>query len=147
ERIKERFSQKTGASGGSSNPAAISHQGHARQLADFVRAIQTGGEPLVDGREGRKAVAIIEAIYKSARTEQTTTPYGGPSAARPTLQESTEGRNGRETITSTGFPGLPRGADGGVRLADAAVRPGDGPGERPGVADVQGGPPTPPRGR
>ena len=40
EAIKERFAQKTGASGGSSNPAAISHVGHARQLADFVRAIR-----------------------------------------------------------------------------------------------------------
>src|SRR5262249_19243062 len=27
--VRERFAQKTGASGGSSNPAAISHQGHA----------------------------------------------------------------------------------------------------------------------
>jgi predicted dehydrogenase len=69
--IKERFAQKTGASGGSSNPAAISHQGHARQLADFVRAIREKGKPLVDGREGRKAVAIIEAIYESARTGRT----------------------------------------------------------------------------
>src|SRR5262249_11370960 len=64
EAIKARFAQKTGASGGSSNPAAISHQGHARQLADFVRAIQFNDKPLVDGREGRKAVAIIEAIYQ-----------------------------------------------------------------------------------
>jgi predicted dehydrogenase len=64
--IKERFAQKTGASGGSSNPAAISHVGHARQLADFVRAIQSNSAPLVDGREGRKAVAVIEAIYQSA---------------------------------------------------------------------------------
>src|SRR5437763_908489 len=69
--IKERFAQKVGASGGSSNPAAISHQGHARQLADFVRAIRTGGAPLVDGREGRKAVAIIQAIYKAAETGRT----------------------------------------------------------------------------
>ena len=66
--IKERFAQKTGASGGSSNPAAISHVGHARQLADFVRAIRTNSVPLVDGREGRKAVAVIEAIYRSAAT-------------------------------------------------------------------------------
>ena len=66
--VKERFAQKTGASGGSSNPAAISHVGHARQLADFVRAIETGREPLVDGREGRKAVEIILAIYESTVT-------------------------------------------------------------------------------
>ena len=64
--IREHFAEKTGASGGSSNPAAISHIGHARQLADFVRAIQSNTAPLVDGREGRKAVAVIEAIYQSA---------------------------------------------------------------------------------
>src|SRR5438128_1133520 len=52
--VRQRFAQKTGATGGSSNPAAISHQGHARQLADFVRAIQTNTAPLVDGREGRR---------------------------------------------------------------------------------------------
>src|SRR5262249_51825991 len=33
--VKARFAQKVGASGGSSDPKAISHQGHARQLADF----------------------------------------------------------------------------------------------------------------
>ena len=37
-----------------------------QELADFVAAIQQGRRPLVDGREGRKAVAIIEAIYRSA---------------------------------------------------------------------------------
>jgi predicted dehydrogenase len=66
--IKERFAQKVGASGGASDPSAISHVGHARQLGDFVRAIQTNAAPLVDGREGRKAVAVIEAIYQSAAT-------------------------------------------------------------------------------
>jgi predicted dehydrogenase len=69
--IKERFAQKTGASGGSSDPAAISHVGHARQLADFIRAVQSRGRPLVDGREGRKAVEIIQGIYLSASTGRT----------------------------------------------------------------------------
>lgn len=72
--IKARFAQKTGASGGSSNPAAISHEGHRRQLADFVSAIRNGGRPAVDGREGRKAVAIIEAIYRSAESGRTERP-------------------------------------------------------------------------
>jgi UDP-N-acetyl-2-amino-2-deoxyglucuronate dehydrogenase len=71
--VRERFAQKTGASGGSSNPAAISHVGHARQLADFVRAIRTNSAPLVDGREGRRAVEVIEAIYHSATTGRTVT--------------------------------------------------------------------------
>jgi UDP-N-acetyl-2-amino-2-deoxyglucuronate dehydrogenase len=66
--IRQRFAQKVGASGGSSNPAAISHVGHARQLADFVQAITEGRSPLVDGREGRKAVEVILGIYASNKT-------------------------------------------------------------------------------
>jgi predicted dehydrogenase len=69
--LKERFAQKTGASGGSSNPAAISHQGHARQLTDFVEALAAGRGPLVDGREGRRAVEVILAIYRAAATGRT----------------------------------------------------------------------------
>lgn len=43
-------------------------EGHRRQFLDFVRAVESGGEPLVSGREGRKTVELIEAIYRSART-------------------------------------------------------------------------------
>jgi predicted dehydrogenase len=71
EQIKDRFAVKVGASGGSSNPAAISHVGHARQLTDFARALETGTAPLVDGREGRRAVELILAIYASAATGRT----------------------------------------------------------------------------
>jgi predicted dehydrogenase len=69
--IQDRFARKTAASGGASDPAAISHAGHARQLADFVQAVQEGRAPAVDGREGRKAVEIIIAIYRSAATGKT----------------------------------------------------------------------------
>lgn len=51
---------------GSSNPAAISNEGHRRQIADFVEAINQGREPVVSGREGRKALQLIESIYRSA---------------------------------------------------------------------------------
>jgi predicted dehydrogenase len=66
--IKTRFAQKVGASGGAADPKAISHAGHARQLADFVEVIQAGRSPRVDGREGRKSVALICAIYESMKT-------------------------------------------------------------------------------
>lgn len=66
--MRQRFAQKSGASGGSSNPAAISHVGHARQLADFAQAIEQGRTPLVDGREGRRAVEVIVSIYEANRT-------------------------------------------------------------------------------
>ncbi len=54
--------------GGAADPKAIGHAGHRDQLADFLRAIDGGTPALVDGREGRKAVEIIRAIYRSART-------------------------------------------------------------------------------
>jgi predicted dehydrogenase len=66
--IRERFAVKSGSSGGSSNPGAISHVGHTRQLADFIDAIKENRKPFVDGAEGRRSVELIEAIYQSART-------------------------------------------------------------------------------
>jgi predicted dehydrogenase len=66
--LRARFAKKTGASGGASDPGAISHVYHARQLADFVDAIRNDRAPLVDGREGRKAVALISALYQAAKT-------------------------------------------------------------------------------
>src|SRR5262249_18065596 len=68
---RKRFAQKLGASGGASDPSAISHEYHRWQLADFVKAIETGGTPQVDGREGRKAVEIILSIYEAAMTGRT----------------------------------------------------------------------------
>jgi predicted dehydrogenase len=67
-RVRERFAAKVGASGGAADPKAISHEGHRRQLADFVQAVRSNGTPQVDGREGRRAVAVIQAVYESART-------------------------------------------------------------------------------
>jgi UDP-N-acetyl-2-amino-2-deoxyglucuronate dehydrogenase len=66
--IREKFSQKVGGTGGASDPAAISYVGHMEQLKDFLKAIDTGSKPLVDGEEGRKSVEIILAIYKSSWT-------------------------------------------------------------------------------
>jgi UDP-N-acetyl-2-amino-2-deoxyglucuronate dehydrogenase len=68
--VKSRFAAKVGASGGAADPKSISHEGHRRQLADFVDAIHQNRPPAVDGREGRKAVEVITAIYESQRTGQ-----------------------------------------------------------------------------
>lgn len=40
---------------------------HALQFKDFADAIVENRQPLVDGQEGRKTVALIEAIYQSGR--------------------------------------------------------------------------------
>ena len=59
--------------GGASDPKAISVEGHRAQYADFVGALQEGRPPAVPGREGRKAVALIRAIYESSRKGTTVT--------------------------------------------------------------------------
>lgn len=67
--VRRKFMPKEGEStGGASDPSAISYAGHMEQLKDFMQAVQKGGDPLVDGEEGRKAVEIILGIYKSAWT-------------------------------------------------------------------------------
>lgn len=54
--------------GGAADPKAIGLEGHRLLIADFAESIRTGRPPLIDSREARNAVAIIEAIYQSART-------------------------------------------------------------------------------
>jgi predicted dehydrogenase len=44
--------------------------GHRALLADFLRAVETDGRPLCDGREGRRSVELVQAVYESARTGQ-----------------------------------------------------------------------------
>jgi len=58
------------ARAGAADPRNINHANHREQLQDFVRAINAQSEPALNGREGRKAVEIILAVYRSARTGQ-----------------------------------------------------------------------------
>lgn len=53
---------------GASDPKAINTEGHRRQLQDLVDALRENRAPVLDGREGRKAVALVDAIYASARS-------------------------------------------------------------------------------
>jgi predicted dehydrogenase len=47
---------------------AINYACHTRNFAAFVAALREGRSPALDALEGRKAVAIVTACYKSART-------------------------------------------------------------------------------
>jgi predicted dehydrogenase len=51
-----------------SSPVVADETAHRRVLEDFIRAVQTGGRPMCDGREGRKSVELVQAVYESART-------------------------------------------------------------------------------
>lgn len=58
----------TGGGGlGANDPAAIRFQQHQRNFEEIVAAIHAGREPATSARETRKAVAVIQAIYTSAR--------------------------------------------------------------------------------
>jgi predicted dehydrogenase len=47
----------------------ITASGHIAQFQEFAQAIREKRSPSVDGREGRKSIEVIEAIYRSARTQ------------------------------------------------------------------------------
>lgn len=51
-------------------------EGHVRQLRDFVDAVERGASPLVDGVQGRRAVELVTAIYRSARLDEVVTLEG-----------------------------------------------------------------------
>ena len=59
---------------GASNPMAISVESFERQFADFADAIRTRREPLVSGEEGYRALALVDAIYRSCRTARAVFP-------------------------------------------------------------------------
>ncbi len=62
-----RATRESGAMGsGASAPMAIRFEGHLRQFEDFVAAIRENRAPIIDGREARKAVVLVRAIYDSA---------------------------------------------------------------------------------
>ncbi|MFP4178804.1 MAG: Gfo/Idh/MocA family protein [Spirochaetaceae bacterium] len=68
EEIRKNFLAKTSSGGGASDPSAIGYHGHRKQFEDLCMALDNHRSPLVDGREARKAVEIILAIYESAKT-------------------------------------------------------------------------------
>ncbi len=71
-KIESALKQESVLGSGAGDPlASLKTEGHRRQIEDFARAIRTGGKPRIDGREGRNAVALIEAIYKAAKTGKT----------------------------------------------------------------------------
>jgi predicted dehydrogenase len=58
--------QQGGPGAGAADPAAISYIPHQKNFEDMVNALKKGAKPMVDGAEGRKAIEIILAIYRSA---------------------------------------------------------------------------------
>jgi predicted dehydrogenase len=68
-----RVSKGTTAQQSINDEGAASHvvsdvRGHKAVLEDFIFAIQNHGTPACDALEGRKSIALIERIYRAARS-------------------------------------------------------------------------------
>jgi UDP-N-acetyl-2-amino-2-deoxyglucuronate dehydrogenase len=56
----------------SASSATVSDfRGHQALFEDFIRAIEQDGDPVCNGREGRRSIALIEALYQAARSSGT----------------------------------------------------------------------------
>jgi UDP-N-acetyl-2-amino-2-deoxyglucuronate dehydrogenase len=60
--------------GAGASPTGIGAEGHTRIIADFVASIANGHSPIVPGQEGRRALALVLAIYEAARTGRAVIP-------------------------------------------------------------------------
>ena len=67
--LLKKFGEIEGG-GGVADPAAITHENHTRNFKAFLDALESGEDFWIDGREARKAVEVILAIYKSAKEQK-----------------------------------------------------------------------------
>ncbi len=49
------------------DPTAIGTEGHVSNIRDFIHAVREGREPLVSATEARRAVNLLNLIYKAAK--------------------------------------------------------------------------------
>ena len=61
----ETSGTRSGAGSGG-DPRGIALEGHTAIVRDFVEAVRDGRPPLVDGAEGRRSLAAVQAIYQAA---------------------------------------------------------------------------------
>ena len=71
EKILQDFATGTTMKVGSGDPRGMSWEEHRVQIGDLARALMEGRPPLIPGAEARRAVALVVAIYESARTDRT----------------------------------------------------------------------------
>ncbi len=89
EAIRQKMASRTHTGGGAADPKAIGHHGHTLQFQDVLSAIKRGKQPLVDGPEGRRAVELILAIYKSSESGR---PVKLPLTSDPALKGRAKGK-------------------------------------------------------
>lgn len=74
---EEEIAQFSGSAFGATDPSAGMREavaGHVEQIRDFLSAIEENREPALSGAEARRAVALVLAVYESARTGRPAKP-------------------------------------------------------------------------
>jgi len=66
-KIRESLMKGSAAGLGANDPTAINVDGHIHNFEEVINSIHNNSVPSVDASEARKAVALICAIYQSAR--------------------------------------------------------------------------------
>jgi len=61
-------SEQVDENASANSPAVSDIRGHCAVVEDFVRAIDADTTPLCDGREGRRSLALVRAIYESSQS-------------------------------------------------------------------------------
>ena len=69
ETIRTELMRTDAVAEGANDPKAIQVDGHIHNIQNFVSAVRRTDALGIDGLEARKAVAVIEAIYESARND------------------------------------------------------------------------------
>jgi len=68
QEIRRKGEISEGLHSGAGDPKAAGYKGHKQQFQDMARAILEKREPLISGREGRRALELICGIYESAES-------------------------------------------------------------------------------
>jgi UDP-N-acetyl-2-amino-2-deoxyglucuronate dehydrogenase len=64
----------------SASSAVVSDfRGHQALIQDFLHAIEANTAPICDGLEGRRSLALVEAIYRAAETKSAQSPAADPT--------------------------------------------------------------------
>jgi predicted dehydrogenase len=63
-------SSKADSNASSSSPVVSDSRGHQAVLEDFLTSIRTNAEPRCSGLEGRRSLALVQAIYTACKTGQ-----------------------------------------------------------------------------
>ena len=68
DEIRKTLSPEAEVTGlGAADPSAINFEGHRLNFEDALKAIQEGREPSINGVEARRSIAVIQALYTSAK--------------------------------------------------------------------------------